>query len=61
MYDILKRIQEVLDIASAMEPPFHGGSDGQVAEAIAEGLRQQLMGCIGWYMRASTVVQLQWE
>eukprot|EP00972_Heterocapsa_arctica_P113576 16437810-Heterocapsa_arctica.AAC.2 len=44
-----------------MEPPFHGESNGQVAEAIAEGLRQQCMGCIGWYMKASTMVQLQWE
>eukprot|EP00972_Heterocapsa_arctica_P096763 14276652-Heterocapsa_arctica.AAC.1 len=29
MFDILNRIQEVLNIASTMEPPFHGGSGGQ--------------------------------
>eukprot|EP00972_Heterocapsa_arctica_P098386 14519775-Heterocapsa_arctica.AAC.1 len=41
VYEILERIREVTHNASTMEPPFHGESDGQVAEEIAEHLKRQ--------------------
>eukprot|EP00972_Heterocapsa_arctica_P025014 3687274-Heterocapsa_arctica.AAC.1 len=44
VYEILDCIREVLLIASTMEPPFHGESDGQVAEEIAANLRRWMEG-----------------
>eukprot|EP00972_Heterocapsa_arctica_P036424 5361208-Heterocapsa_arctica.AAC.1 len=43
VYEILERIRDVMLIASAMEPPFHGESDGQVAEEIAANLKRRWM------------------
>eukprot|EP00972_Heterocapsa_arctica_P094270 13901413-Heterocapsa_arctica.AAC.1 len=59
VFKILGRIQDVMLIASSMEPPLHGESDGQVADA--ENLKRRWMACIRWYLGVSSVEQLQWE
>eukprot|EP00972_Heterocapsa_arctica_P108658 16000379-Heterocapsa_arctica.AAC.1 len=61
VYEILECIREVMLIASALEPPLHGESDGQVAEEIAANLKRRWMEGIRWYMGVSSVEQLQWE
>eukprot|EP00972_Heterocapsa_arctica_P038220 5627766-Heterocapsa_arctica.AAC.1 len=44
-----------------MEPPFHGESDGQVAEEIAVNLKRRWMAGVRWYLGVSSVEQLQCE
>eukprot|EP00972_Heterocapsa_arctica_P017430 2574583-Heterocapsa_arctica.AAC.1 len=61
MFGLLDRIQEVLNTATTMQPPFHGEVGGHSTEVIGEAINRRSKMNIGWHWEADSVEQFQWE
>eukprot|EP00972_Heterocapsa_arctica_P031482 4637141-Heterocapsa_arctica.AAC.1 len=61
LHGLLDRIKEVLKIAAALHPPFHGELEGYDTEAIRESNNRRSRMHIRRHWEGDSEEQLQWE